>query len=46
MERIISNSRYGVRNSDGSQTRAFTERIISNTRYAVRDSDGSQTRAI
>ena len=45
-ESRLSNTRYAVGDSDGSQFRATRERLLSNTRYAVRDSNRSQTIAI
>ena len=46
IERIISNTRYAIRDSDRSQTRAMRECITSNTCYTVGDSDRCQRRAI
>ena len=41
IERITSNTRYVVWDSDGSEGGARIESRTANTRYAVRDSDGS-----
>ena len=38
----ITNTRYAVRDGNGSQSRAIIERIRSNTRYAIRDSNGGE----
>jgi len=44
-ERIITNARHAVADSDGGQARATRERITSNARYAVGDGNGGQARA-
>ena len=42
----MSNARYALGESDGTEFGARMESIISNARYAVRNSDGGEGRAI
>ena len=44
-ERLISNARHAVRDSDGGEGGATFERLISNARHAVFDSNVGDSRA-